>query len=574
MSKSNRLYNIEDLETILDNLPCSVFIKDSEGKYIYTNKFAANISGLEKYQIIGKSDFDLKNNEEAIKALSTDKEALKEITTVLTEEFGINKSKNEIFSIYKLPIPKSEKIASISRQVNLNSTININFKKITCKKTNTDIESNYTDFIVEMLNKFANILDASNIDLFLFDSNSVTIKYYASSTINDNVFQKNVLIDVNYSIISKFNNITNSFKNNSYINSIFSKHYNKKYIEKNTSSFIIKALCFANKLIGILHITYDNFNKYQIHNEGFIKEICDNISSLLVSFNVTNEFEKYVFKKDDMVSAEYSPEILLSKMNYFATLSHEFKTPINIILSSIQLLLKLLSDNYEVDNATLLKYLTILKQNSYRLLRLTNNVLDSSKLENNFNDLTLVNCNIISVIENIVLSTCDYIDQHNKEIIFDTDEEEIFLSCDPDKIEKVILNLISNSLKFTDENGEIKVKISTDHDNKKLFVRVQNNGPEISIEDSKKIFSRFIQSDELFTKKNQGTGIGLFLCKSFIELHGGEIWVNPNFKNGAEFIFYLPIKLCADEKIQTLGTETPSSKIEKCHIEFSDVYSI
>ena len=99
-------------------------------------------------------------------------------------------------------------------------------------------------------------------------------------------------------------------------------------------------------------------------------------------------------------------------------------------------------------------------------------------------------------------------------------------------------------------------------------------GPEISIEDSKKIFSRFIQSDELFTKKNQGTGIGLFLCKSFIELHGGEIWVNPNFKNGAEFIFYLPIKLCADERIQTLGTETSSSKIEKCHIEFSDVYSI
>lgn len=574
MNKSNRLYTIEDLETILDNLPCSVFIKDSEGKYIYTNKFAANISGLEKHNIIGKTDFDLKNNDEAIKALSTDKKSLKEITPILTEEFGINKSKNEIFSTYKIPITQSSKIAYISRQINLNRTANINFKKITCKKTNTDIEVNYIDFTVQILNKFTNILDASNIDLFLFDSNSLTLKSYASSTINDNVFQKNVLINVNYSVISKFDNATNSFENTEYINILFSKHYKKECLEKNTSSFIIKALCFANKLIGILHITYDNFNKYQIHNEDFIKEICDNISSLLVSFNVTNEFEKYVFKKNDIVSDEYSPEILLNKMNYFSTLSHEFKTPINIILSSVQLLLKLLSDNYEVGTTTLLKYLTILKQNSYRLLRLTNNVLDSSKLENNFNDLTLVNCNIINVIENIVLSTCDYLDQNNKEIIFDTDEEEIFLSCDPDKIEKVILNLISNSLKFTDENGEIKVKISTDHENQKLFVRVQNNGPEISIEDSKKIFSRFIQSDELFTKKNQGTGIGLFLCKSFIELHGGEIWVNPNFKNGAEFIFYLPIKLCADERIQTLGTETSSSKIEKCHIEFSDVYSI
>ena len=476
MNKSNRLYTIEDLETILDNLPCSVFIKDSEGKYIYTNKFAANISGLEKHNIIGKTDFDLKNNDEAIKALSTDKKSLKEITPILTEEFGINKSKNEIFSTYKIPITQSSKIAYISRQINLNRTANINFKKITCKKTNTDIEVNYIDFTVQILNKFTNILDASNIDLFLFDSNSLTLKSYASSTINDNVFQKNVLINVNYSVISKFDNATNSFENTEYINILFSKHYKKECLEKNTSSFIIKALCFANKLIGILHITYDNFNKYQIHNEDFIKEICDNISSLLVSFNVTNEFEKYVFKKNDIVSDEYSPEILLNKMNYFSTLSHEFKTPINIILSSVQLLLKLLSDNYEVGTTTLLKYLTILKQNSYRLLRLTNNVLDSSKLENNFNDLTLVNCNIINVIENIVLSTCDYLDQNNKEIIFDTDEEEIFLSCDPDKIEKVILNLISNSLKFTDENGEIKVKISTDHENQKLFVRVQNNG--------------------------------------------------------------------------------------------------
>lgn len=574
MNKSNRLYTTEDLETILDNLPSSIFIKDSDGKYLYVNKFAADISGLEKHQIIGKTDFDLKNNEEAIKALATDRKSLKEITPVLTEDFGINKSKNEIFSTYKIPITKSSKIAYISKQLNLNRTAKINFKKITCKKTNTDIENNYIDFIVEILNKFTNILDASNIDLFLFDSTDLTIEPYASSTINDSVFQENILINVAYSDISKFYNVSNSFENTKYINSFFSNYYKKEYLEKNTSSFIIKALCFANKLVGILHITYDNFTKYQIHNEGFIKEICDNITSLLVSFNVTNEFEKYVFKKDDMLSDEYSPEILLSKMNYFATLSHEFKTPINIILSSVQLLLKLLSDNYEVDNATLLKYLTILKQNSYRLLRLTNNVLDSSKLENNFNDLTLVNCNIISVIENIVLSTCDYIDQNNKEIIFDTDEEEIFLSCDPDKIEKVILNLISNSLKFTDENGEIKVKISTDHVNQKLFVHVQNNGPEISIEDSKKIFSRFIQSDELFTKKNQGTGIGLFLCKSFIRLHGGEIWVNPDFKNGAEFIFYLPIKLRDDEKIQISNSETSSSKIEKCHIEFSDVYSI
>ena len=552
MINTKRLYTIEDLEAILDALPCSIYIKDKEGKYIYTNKFAADISALEKDFIIGRTDFDLKDSKEAYRSLKSDKKSLEDGIPVLTEEYGINKTQNTPFSVYKIPLLNSKNVVTVSKPLDINRATNIDFKKITYKKTNIDNQNNYLDFIIEILNNLCTILAACNVNIFLFNSDNSAITSYASSTINENIFYENITIKVDEPLLSKIDNETNSFKHYKYINSILSKYYKKEYTTKNTSSFIVKALCFANKVIGILHINYDNITKYQINNEGLIKDICDNLSSLLVSFNVTNEFE----------------------MNYFATLSHEFKTPINIILSSIQLLLKLLSDNCEIDNDTLLKYLNILKQNSYRLLRLVNNVLDSSKLENNFTDLTLSNCNIINIIENIVLSTCDYLEQNNKEIIFDTDEEEVFLSCDPDKIEKVMLNLISNSLKFTDDNGKIKVKIITDYESKKLFVHVQNNGPEISVSDSKKIFSRFIQSDELFTKKNQGTGIGLFLCKSFIELHDGEIWANPSFKNGAEFIFYLPIKLTNSEKFDISSPSIPSSKIEKCNIEFSDIYSI
>lgn len=569
MNTSN-LYTLEDLESVLDTLPCSVYLKNKEGKYIYTNKFAADISGLEKHLIIGKTDFDLMNLNEAEKALETDKKVLEEGIHLLTEGYGINKTQNNLFSIYKFPINNSNSIAYISKQLDLNRAANINFEKFTLKNNTIDIHKNYFDLITEILNNISNILNSSSISIFLLDSNDLTLKPYAWSTINNNTFKNNNIIKVDDFFVNEFDNKTND----NYIKSLFLKYYKRECFSKNTFSFEVKNLIFANKLIGILHISYDNINKYQIHNEGFLKEICDNLSSLLVSFNVTKEFEKYIFNKNMMLSDEYSPSLPLNKMNYFATLSHEFKTPINIILSSIQLLLKLLYDNYKIDNDTLLKYLTILKQNSYRLLRLVNNVLDSSKLENNFNDLTLLNCNIINIIENIVLSTCDYLTQNNKNIIFDTDEEEVFLACDPDKIEKVILNLISNSLKFTDDNGEIKVIISTDYKSNKLFIHVQNNGPEISIEDSKKIFSKYIQSDALFTSKNQGTGIGLFLCKSFVELHGGEIWVNTNFKDGAEFIFYLPIKLTADKKIDKLITDTSSSKIEKCNIEFSDIYSL
>lgn len=223
MIDTKRLYTIEDLETILDSLPCSIYIKDKEGKYIYTNKFAADISALEKDSIIGKTDFDLKDSREAYKNLRSDKKTLENGIPLLTEEYGINKTQNTPFSVYKIPLLNSKNVVTVSRPLDINSTTNIDFKKITYKKTNIDNQNNYSDFIIEILNNLCTILAASNVNIFLFNSDNSVINSYASSTINENIFYENITIKVDEPLLSKIDNETNSFKRYKYINSITSK---------------------------------------------------------------------------------------------------------------------------------------------------------------------------------------------------------------------------------------------------------------------------------------------------------------------------------------------------------------
>ena len=128
------------------------------------------------------------------------------------------------------------------------------------------------------------------------------------------------------------------------------------------------------------------------------------------------------------------------KVNFLENMSHEFKTPINIILMISKLLLSSIENNdFNLDREKIINYLKILKQNGYRILRLVNNILDSTKFDNKHGTLEMHNYNIISVVEDIVLSAADYIKNTERSIVFDT-EEEVILACRPSYIEKIMLN--------------------------------------------------------------------------------------------------------------------------------------
>ena len=209
-----------------------------------------------------------------------------------------------------------------------------------------------------------------------------------------------------------------------------------------------------------------------------------------------------------------------------------------------------------LDKENLKKYIKYIKQNSYRLLRLANNLIDISKMDIGSYNLQCSNQNIVSIIEDITLSVADYIKNNNIELIFDTDSEEVITYCDADKIERIMLNLLSNAIKYTKENGYIKVEINTTKSD--VIVSVKDSGVGIPKDKLDIIFDRFGQVNASFNRKNEGSGIGLSIVKNLIEMHGGYIDVKSEIEKGSDFIFTIPIKIREENNYKKSDLDSPS----------------
>lgn len=306
---------------------------------------------------------------------------------------------------------------------------------------------------------------------------------------------------------------------------------------------------------------------YTILLIGLYIEVIRKIQESISLNNKVSGFDELKIKYKEI------KEIEKAKSQFFANLSHEIKTPINIIYSCIQLLdinkkngEKSLSDAYN-------KYEHTLKQNCYRLLRLVNNLVDMTKIDSGYMKLIFINCEIVSLVEDITLSIVPYVESKNINIVFDTYIEELKIRCDPESMERVILNLLSNAIKFTDNNGNISVFIEADE--KYVFIRVKDDGIGISEDIREEIFNRFVQEDKSFNRKKEGSGIGLALVKSLVELHDGEVYLEKVSK-GSEFVVKLPnIKIDEELDVYNKVMDAESKPlVQKIHIEFSDIYEL
>ncbi|QAA30879.1 ATP-binding protein [Clostridium manihotivorum] len=261
------------------------------------------------------------------------------------------------------------------------------------------------------------------------------------------------------------------------------------------------------------------------------------------------------------------------KTEFFTNISHELKTPLNVISSTIQLLNSLDKDK-TLGDEKIKYYLSIMNQNSLRLLRLINNLIDSTKIDGGYLNLQLKNDNIVYVIEDICQSVTEYVNTKNISIIFDTDVEEKIMAFDEEKIERIILNLLSNAVKFTRENGSIFVNIYDKDDC--IEISIKDTGIGIPKEMTEYIFERFAQVDKSITRQNEGSGIGLSLVKSLVEMHGGNIRVVSEVNVGSEFIIVMPAKVLeVDENSIAYKQIREDSKLKydkSLSIEFSDIY--
>lgn len=317
------------------------------------------------------------------------------------------------------------------------------------------------------------------------------------------------------------------------------------------------------KYLTIRFLCKDNSYKWIELSAKYVK---DKNVFIFTGIDVTKRKEVEEEKK----KLEETIQLESIRNEFFGNISHEFKTPLNIILGIVQLIDK----NIELDNITkenLIRHVDIMKQNSYRLLRLVNNLIDISRIDIGYYNLQPSNYNIVKVIEDITLSIAEYVKHKKINLIFNTDVEEITLACDPDKIERVMLNLLSNAIKYTDDNGDIYVSLNKV--NEDVVVSVKDSGVGIPNDKLELIFDRFGQANDILSRRCEGSGIGLSIVKSIVEMHGGKIEVFSEIGKGSEFVFNIPIKILEEENV-ILTCDNKDYHVEKCNIEFSDIYSI
>ncbi|PAB61040.1 ATP-binding sensor histidine kinase [Anaeromicrobium sediminis] len=279
--------------------------------------------------------------------------------------------------------------------------------------------------------------------------------------------------------------------------------------------------------------------------------------------------EENIEEKDELLEEILEYDKL--KTEFIANISHELRTPLNVMLGAIQMSDLIFTNKFDKKSKTqVIKYSSMTKQNCYRLIRLVNNLIDITKLDSGYIPVSLKKCNVTQLVEDITLSVVDYASIKGIDVIYDTNVEEKIMMCDLDKMERIILNLLSNAIKFTDKGGLIKVNFIDNGDT--VTISVKDTGIGILKEKQDIIFDRFAQADKSLSRNNEGSGIGLSLVKSFVQLLGGKISVKSELGHGSEFIINLPV--CDTRHINSYMDEVAVVKDnqQRIQIEFSDIY--
>ncbi|MDA3894502.1 MAG: response regulator [Salinivirgaceae bacterium] len=245
-----------------------------------------------------------------------------------------------------------------------------------------------------------------------------------------------------------------------------------------------------------------------------------------------NEIKLERFERDK------ANEINQAKLRFFTNISHEFRTPITLIVGPLEKMLK--------DKGVLKKYndsVNLMLKNANRLLRLVNQLMDLRKIESGQMKLKTEKADIILFLKDIFNSFSDLAEQKQIDFRFLTELESLFCWFDTDKIDKIVFNLLSNAFKFTNENGEIAIVVEEERTHKasQLKVSVIDSGRGIAQKDHVRIFDRFYQTDNPSQNYTAGSGVGLSLTKSLVEQHYGEIKFTSVESKGTEFILLLPL---------------------------------
>ncbi|PRR83436.1 sensor histidine kinase [Clostridium vincentii] len=354
-----------------------------------------------------------------------------------------------------------------------------------------------------------------------------------------------------------FNDYTDliNMKFNFFVEHILSKQVTLDNV-KDISLLIKKVQSGDEKEIKI-DISSNDGSQYEM----YIMNI-DNLNRFIYIKNVTEMNKNHEFKlryKEFLKSEDLKTE-------FYANISHELRTPINLIYSAIQLTQININDN---NMESIQKSNEIIKHNCLRLIRTINNFIDTNRVSEGY---LVPNCkiyNIISIVENIALTSNKYIEQIDNTLMFDSEEEEVYAECDKEIMERVILNILSNSVKFGKRGGKIDINISSESDI--ITIVIKNNSYIIDEKSKLFLFDKFTKINRSLNRKEEGSGLGLYLTKELLLLQKGTITLESDVSSGTKFI--ITLHRSHDSKHFELEEDFEMNPVENVvDIEFSDIY--
>ncbi|EJT6170266.1 HAMP domain-containing sensor histidine kinase [Clostridium perfringens] len=353
---------------------------------------------------------------------------------------------------------------------------------------------------LEILNKR---MEESNNEFKEFKKNLRDKENYFKNFLDNVPMSMVILNSNNYRVFTVNKRFMNEFnlKNK---RDIINKNLFKILDIKNKEEFLITKKCEASFVDCGIEVFFEldillNSNDY-----------------LIISMKNVTELKCAEKIKDNLRKRTLAEQI---KNDFLSSISHDLKTPINVIYSSVQVQEKFYSEQNikKVDY-----YNQVNKENCMTLMRLANNLIDSSKIDYDYLKPNLKIYNIVTLIEDSIGNVAEYIKEKNLTYVFDTNEEEVYVKCDQEFIQRIILNLISNSIKHTREGGigvEIKAKKN------KVLISFTDTGEGMDKEFLERAFLRYSKGNKKGVK-NKSTGIGLYIVKNLVELQNGTIKIN------------------------------------------------
>lgn len=248
-------------------------------------------------------------------------------------------------------------------------------------------------------------------------------------------------------------------------------------------------------------------------------------------------------REQERHQAKHLHDLDLLKIKFLTNVSHEFRTPLSLIITPLERLIQQAGDPQK-------QQLQMIQRNGRRLLNLVNQLLDFRRMEVQELKLQPKKGDIIVFLQELCLSFSDVADRKNIDLSFETNRGSLITRFDYDKVERILFNVLSNAFKFTPQGGKVNVSLlcKAEGDQTRLNIQIQDTGIGIEPEKKDLIFERFFQNEVPDSMVNQGSGIGLSITKEFVKLHGGSIEVESEVNQGSTFI----ISFLFDEE-QTAG---------------------